>query len=71
MARGGALLHQILKVTLELADRSGTFNNALRQMIVHSNESKGTTRNKLLGLTTPVPEKISHRVGGLVGTKFM
>ena len=71
MARGGALLHQILKVTLELADRSGTFNNALRQMIVHSNESKGTTRNKLLGLTTPAPEKISHRVGGLVGTKLM
>ena len=67
MARGGALLH----LTLELADRSGTFNNALPQMIVHSNESEGTTRNKLLGLTTPAPEKISHNVGGLVVTIFM
>ena len=43
MARGGTLLHQTLKQTLELADRSGSFNNALRQMIVHSNQSKGTT----------------------------
>ena len=43
MARGGTLLHQTLKQTLELADRCGSFNNALRQMIVHSNQSEGTT----------------------------
>ncbi len=39
-------------------------------MVVHSNQSEGTSRNELLGLTSAVPEEVAQNVAGLVVSIF-